>query len=174
MRVEFFMTDKHKKILKEAIDREFAKFAQKTTYALFDSFVQYTPMWSGKTIRSFNMSRKTPQAISNGQGTRGHPGTNSMAIGIEPGRGGAEAVAYRHRLPESEFKNPYTTYYVTNGANLDSWVDSELEQEGSRLWYQTESVIAKYNILTEEYSYKPRLSSDYYEVVKKTAIDQFS
>lgn len=156
-----FMSEANAKKLRKAIDKKVSKIAQVVVYAVYDTFVQNTPFWSGKTIRSYTISRGSPSSINAPDGSRGELGTNKKAIGAEDGRAAALAVAERNKGSTALFQSPYSVFYITNAASLDSWAESELDQgEGGRLHYQLARKIPDFNLATREHGFfRKRIAS---------------
>lgn len=170
------MTPKNVKRLRTAIDAQVSRIAMTVTYSMYNTWVANTPYWSGKTIRSYKLSKGTPQYENADDGMVGTDGTNSMEIGSEPGRPSSLAVAKRNLGNPRMFDKPYDVYYITNAASTDSWLPdfSELEQgEGWRLRYQIQHRIPGYNIGTKEFTLTPRISSNFIELAKQSVSVRF-
>lgn len=136
MKVKFSVNEA---AFEKAIKEKFARAIEKTVEGYFDEFVDATPMQTGRTLASWNVSVGAPVALDAGEVGPRTPGTNDMPIGTEPGRTSAEAIANSHKKSAAVYaalvNNPDRKIFITNGADLESDRESELVQERSRAYY---------------------------------------
>lgn len=142
----------------EAVKRKFGILAENIVYGYFDQFVKATPMQTGRTVASWNLSFNAPVGIDAGEIVSPSPGTNSLPIGSEPGRGVATAMAEANKKKVQVRANPFGIFYITNAADLDSWYPehSYLDQERSRAFLMDIGAIPGYNIYTGFRTLDPR------------------
>lgn len=144
------------KRLKDSIKRQVGKVVEKVVGDCLEEVVKATPMNTGRTLASWDVNRGSP---SNYDAEQDFPGqfsydplqppsaTNHLPVGSEPDRDRWQIHAMNSILDVEIAKAPYDTFYISNGAHLDSMFDSFFPDfRGSRAGLMDSGAIPGYDV----------------------------